>query len=318
MSLFLKAYHPKEFMVGVINNFGGFYRTEYYVHEARMAGANVHAPDINQSEYATSISDDDIYLGFDLIADLEQKVAESILKERIRNGVFENMNDFSRRVSISLEQINILIRIGAFRFTGRTKQQLLWDIHLLVNGKKTQPRKELFPVENKKYQLPELFHHAIDDAWDEMEILGFPLCSPFSLLKEKNISPLVAKDLPELLGKEIEIAGYYVTRKITSTSKGDEMMFGTFLDSEGYFIDTTHFPQVTKSFPFTGKGVYLIRGKVVEEFNFYSLEVTAMRRLEYLTRNDVVTTPTIVLNENEEKQNIPADNYLKSTTSTPG
>ena len=35
-SLYLKAHYPLEFMVGVINNFGGFYKTEFYFHEARM------------------------------------------------------------------------------------------------------------------------------------------------------------------------------------------------------------------------------------------------------------------------------------------
>ena len=33
-SLFLKAYYPREYMVATINNYGGFYRTELYVHEA--------------------------------------------------------------------------------------------------------------------------------------------------------------------------------------------------------------------------------------------------------------------------------------------
>ncbi len=287
MSMFLKAYYPKEFMVGVINNFGGFYSVEYYVHEARMTGAHIHAPDINRSEHITCIDGEDVFLGFGLIGELEEKVSERILSERKSNGAFQSLNDFAKRVNISLEQINILIRIGAFRFTGRTKQQLLWDIHLLVNGKKTHPRRELFPVENKSYQLPELFHHAIDDAWDEMEILGFPLCSPFTLLKEKNVSQLLAKDFPSLLGKEIEIAGYYVTRKVTRTIRGDAMMFGTFLDRDGYFFDTTHFPQVTKMFPFIGKGIYLMLGKVVEEYDFYSIDVTEIKRLEYLTRDDV-------------------------------
>ncbi|MEI7802603.1 MAG: DNA polymerase III subunit alpha, partial [Bacteroidota bacterium] len=239
MSLFLKTYYPKEFMVGVINNFGGFYRTEYYVHEARMSGAYIHAPDVNRSEHTTCIYGDEVFLGFIHIAELEEKTSSSILHERKLNGNFLSLNDFAKRVSISLEQINILIRVGAFRFTGRTKQQLLWDIHLLVNGKKTKPRKELFPVENKKYQLPELFHHAIDDAWDEMEILGFSLRSPFDLLKEKNASPLLAKDFSALLGKEIEIVGYYVTRKPTRTIRGELMMFGTFFDREGFFFDTT-------------------------------------------------------------------------------
>jgi DNA polymerase III alpha subunit len=43
-SLYLKTHYPLPFIVAVINNFGGFYRTEIYVHEARMAGATVHPP----------------------------------------------------------------------------------------------------------------------------------------------------------------------------------------------------------------------------------------------------------------------------------
>ncbi len=63
-SLFLKTYFPLEFMVAVINNFGGFYNTEYYVHEARMAGGMIHAPCVNRSRNLTHIEGRDIYLGF--------------------------------------------------------------------------------------------------------------------------------------------------------------------------------------------------------------------------------------------------------------
>ena len=76
-SLYLKAYFPKEFMVGVINNFGGFYRTENYIHEAKMSGANILAPCINKSEHLTSICEDDIYLGFIHLAELEKNAVEA-------------------------------------------------------------------------------------------------------------------------------------------------------------------------------------------------------------------------------------------------
>ena len=49
-SLYLKAHYPLEFMVAVANNFGGFYRTEFYLHEAKRAGATVEAPCVNTSE----------------------------------------------------------------------------------------------------------------------------------------------------------------------------------------------------------------------------------------------------------------------------
>jgi DNA polymerase-3 subunit alpha len=41
-SLYLKVYYPIEFMVAAINNGGGFYRTEVYVHECRMAYGKIH------------------------------------------------------------------------------------------------------------------------------------------------------------------------------------------------------------------------------------------------------------------------------------
>ena len=43
-SLFLRTYYPLEYMVAVLNNGGGFYRAESYIHEARMLGATIHTP----------------------------------------------------------------------------------------------------------------------------------------------------------------------------------------------------------------------------------------------------------------------------------
>ncbi|HAV30064.1 MAG TPA: hypothetical protein DCW93_09050, partial [Saprospirales bacterium] len=43
-SLYLKTYFPLEYMVAVLNNGGGFYSPELYVHEARILGGNIQAP----------------------------------------------------------------------------------------------------------------------------------------------------------------------------------------------------------------------------------------------------------------------------------
>ena len=284
-SLYLKAYYPKEFMVGVINNFGGFYRTEYYVHEARMAGANVLAPRVNKSEHFTIIQGDDIYLGFIHLSELEQQVSEAIVREKQEGGEFRNLEDFIKRVSISVEQLRILIRIGAFRFTQKTKKALLWDIYLYMgNKKKTEPNKELFETNAKPFELPQLDQNALDDAYDEIEILGFPLCSPFQLLKEQPSNTISASNLIEHAGKMVTMTGYLVTTKVTITVKGEVMLFGTFLDKDGYFFDTTHFPKVVKEFPFRGKGCYEIKGKVAEEFEFASIDVSSIEKLGVNTR----------------------------------
>ncbi len=62
------------------------------------------------------------------------------------------------------------------------------------------------------------------------------------------------------------------------------MMFGTFIDQRGSFFDTTHFPKVCADFPIRGKGCYLIKGKVAEEFGFYSVDVISPMLLENYPR----------------------------------
>src|SRR5207248_9084423 len=64
MSLYLKTYFPKEFMVAVINNFGGFYSRELYFLELLKTGGDINAPCVNNSDIYTSIKDSDVYTGF--------------------------------------------------------------------------------------------------------------------------------------------------------------------------------------------------------------------------------------------------------------
>ena len=73
--------------------------------------------------------------------------------------------------------------------------------------------------------------------------------------------------------------GYYVHKKNAITSRKEMMHFGTFLDIDGFFLDSVHFPQVAKKYPFRGRGIYKITGKVVEEFGYYSLEAQEMELL---------------------------------------
>lgn len=301
--MFLKTYFPLEYMVACVNNGGGFYAAEFYVHEARMCGGTIHAPDVNKSFYETSLYGKNIYAGFHLVHELEMLTVTNILKARAAEGQFVSLTDFMQRVEISLEQLRLLIRVNALRFTGRTKQQLLWDIHeIMGHDKKTNTEKQLFEAEHKHFVLPELHYSKIDDVWDEIELLGFPLCSPFDLIKQKtNVTEGIvihtAAELPAYCGEIISIAGYFVTRKPTRTKHGQPMAFGTFLDSKGQWIDTTHFPGVVKQYPFRGRGCYRITGKVVQEFGFYSIDVISLYLLEYKTRYAVVEEDKVHVNE---------------------
>ena len=110
-------------------------------------------------------------------------------------------------------------------------------------------------------------------------MLGFPLCNPFHLLEKKSSNNLRSNHLLGFKNKVITIEGYLVTTKNTATSNGKRMCFGTFLDRDGDFIDTVHFPPAASKFPFRGKGIYKITGKVLEDFDCVNIEVISMHRL---------------------------------------
>ncbi len=283
-SLYLKAYYPLEYMVATINNGGGFYRKEVYINEARLHGGTIEPPCINQSQWETTIEGKHIFLGINLLHELETRVAENFLKNRERYGPFEDLQNFVDRVEISLEQLILLIRIHAFRFTGKDKKELLWEAHFLLGGsKKFIPVSDLFRVKNPSYKLPDLEHEPHEDAYDEMELLGFPLSSPFELIPDKPTGITLAEQLPQSIGQNVRMLGYLVhTKNLNTRGKNSRhMQFGTFLDERGNFIDTVHFPQVAARYRFQGKGIYLLQGRVVEEFDFVSLEVTHMEKLPY-------------------------------------
>jgi DNA-directed DNA polymerase III PolC len=280
-SLYLKSHFPLEFMVAVINNFGGFYRTWVYVNEARRCGATINLPCINRSQLKTSIMGKDIYLGFIHISNLESKTISSILEERELRGPYKNLNNFVSRVPIGLEQLVILIRIGAFRFTGKGKKVLLWNAHMQLGQNTTVKReKSLFQLPEKKFSLPALEESAVEDVYDEIELLEFPVSlTAFDLLKTSFRGEVMAGDLMKHTGRNVRMVGNLVTIKNVRTVKKEWMHFAAFLDAEGEFFDTIHFPKSLKKYPFRGYGVYLILGKVEEELGFPSITVEKLAKL---------------------------------------
>ena len=99
----------------------------------------------------------------------------------------------------------------------------------------------------------------------------------------------LASDLPLLINQKVEIVGSLVHVKRTRTSNSKTMNFGVFIDFEGHWIDTVHFPEIAARFPFSGGGCYLIRGKVISEFGFLSIEASEIHRLPNINMEEPST-----------------------------
>ncbi len=289
-SLFLKAHWPLQYMAACINNFGGFYRTEFYVHEARMVGGRIEAPCLNRGgwEACVDAAQQRIYLGFNLVRGAQAQTVANVIEERDTHGAYQSLEDCIERNGIALEQCLILIRCGGFRFTGKDAKQLQWEAHFLLGQvRKGQEEATLFTPDISRFTLPEFEHNELEMAFDQIELFGFPLVSPFRLLTVESARQLEnavrSEALSDCIGKTVDVIGYLVTVKETQTARRERMAFGCFVDVEGQWIDTVHFPPSLKQYGFRGRGIYRIRGPVREEFNCLHVEALFMEKLAYIS-----------------------------------
>ncbi|MRX67147.1 DNA polymerase III, alpha subunit [Flavobacterium resistens] len=304
-SLYLKVNYPVEFMTAVINNQGGFYRTEVYVHEARMSGGTIHNPCVNKSEYQTTLYGTDIYLGFMHIQSLESKIAHLIEEDRNKKGDFNSLEDFINRIPIGIEGIKTLIFIDAFRFTGKTKNQLLVTASLLLNNFKPENRDlKLLQEPVKEYKLPKLERSVFEDAFDEIELLSFPVsCTVFDLLQTKHRGDIMAKDLVQYHKKQVRMLAYLISRKHVPTKKGT-MYFGTWIDHEGTYFDTAHFPDSLEKYPFQGGGCYLLLGNVEVDYHFPTITITKMAKMPFIPDPRYMDSKDQFRTQNQIKEDI--------------
>lgn len=286
MSLYLKTYYPREFMVAVINNFGGFYSTELYFIEVYKLGVCIEPPCINQSDEFTGISHDKVYVGLTHIKGLRKDLLEQIVEERSNRGAFLSFDDFIERTHAGITQLELLIHVGAFRFTGKSKKQLLWGAHSLARNKALQTGSAiaLFHEPVKTFRLPDLSDHPLDDIYDQIENLGFPLGNPFGLVADDPARYVAAKDLHQFENKVVTVLIYFIAHKYVPTKNGEEMYFGTFLDHNLDWVDTVHFPESAKKYPLDKSGFFRATGKVTLDFGVVSLEVSKMETVPYRAR----------------------------------
>lgn len=280
-SLYLKAHFPLEFQVAVINNFGGFYHSWVYFNEARRQGGFIHLPCVNYSQYNTSLIETTLYIGFVHVAGAEEKLIRQLIEERNKRGKYNDLHDFIDRVKPGMEQLILLIRTGAFGFTGQPKPGLLWEAHLYRKKSHTTDQPALlFKEQARQYQLPSLDTEPLEDAYDEIELIGFPVSmTDFDMLITKFRGEVHAEEMLQKSGQNKRMLGKLVTIKYVKTVRGELMHFGTFMDHKGELFDTVHFPPTLKQYPFQGAGMYLLLGKIVQEFGYPMLEVQKMARM---------------------------------------
>lgn len=136
---YLKANYPAEFMAAVLNNQNNIDKISFFMDECRRMEIPVLGPDINESDLNFAVNKKgEIRFGMSGMKGVGEKAVESIVEERIANGLFQDIYDFARRINpraVSKKVYENLVYGGAFDCFGFKRAQFFFKSEgSLYNG----------------------------------------------------------------------------------------------------------------------------------------------------------------------------------------
>jgi DNA polymerase III subunit alpha len=266
---YLKTHHPAEFLAAMCSAGAGFYHVSAYVEEAKRWGIAVRLPSVNHSrmEYTAEDGVDGkraLRVGLMQVKGLRMETITAILRAREEGGVFQSLEDFLRRVPVERDEIESLIKCGAFdevndEVCRMTRPELLWRWNLLqAAGKGAQPGAArlrsgqglVLPEKTERLLFAEASAtDAIGVALAEMQTPEYTLEQ--KLRYEREILEVCVSghpldflprngeawsdELPRLRGKRVTLCGWVVTYRHVGTKNYRNMMFVTLEDQRGVY-----------------------------------------------------------------------------------
>jgi DNA polymerase-3 subunit alpha len=143
---YLKTHHTAEFLAAMCSAGAGFYHVSAYVEEAKRWGIEVRLPSVNRSrmEYTAEGEGDEtnpiaggaptkaMRIGLMQVKGLRVETMVEIVRAREAGGAFRSLEDFLGRVPTEQDEIEALIKCGAFDDVCRmTRAAMLWQWNLL-------------------------------------------------------------------------------------------------------------------------------------------------------------------------------------------
>ncbi|MBT9391753.1 DNA polymerase III subunit alpha [Hymenobacter sp. NST-14] len=116
---YLKAHYPAEYMAAVLtNNMGDIKKVTFFIEEARKQGVAVLGPDVNESILKFNVNaQGQIRFGMAAMKGAGEAAVEDIVQERDKNGPYQDIFDFARRVNlraVNKKTFESMAQAGAF------------------------------------------------------------------------------------------------------------------------------------------------------------------------------------------------------------
>jgi DNA-directed DNA polymerase III PolC len=254
----LKRHHPAEFLAAVLTNGKGFYSKLVYSIECRRLGLGFRPPDVNRSQNHFFPEGNALRVPLFQIKGLSQR----LLQRWERGKPYESLRDFYVRTTPSTDEMDNLIRTGAFDAFGQSRTEQFWQFKELAQWPGIAGQ-GLLLAGDEKPTLPDVpleEPSLIERLKAEQDILGFPVTDhPLALFPDvcwDSYCPIV--NLKDHHGKRVSIAGMIIEDRIHRQEDGRPMKFISVCDATG-IIECELFADVYRRF-----GIETVRNPVIE------------------------------------------------------
>jgi DNA polymerase-3 subunit alpha len=125
---YLKAHYPAEYMAAVLsNNMSDIKQVAFFMEECKQMGVQVLGPDVNESDIKFSVNTQgEVRFGLSGIKGVGEKAVESIIEDRVTNGMYKDIYDFARRSNtrtVNKKAYESFVYSGAFDGFGHHRAQ---------------------------------------------------------------------------------------------------------------------------------------------------------------------------------------------------
>lgn len=259
----LKAHYPAAFMASVLSSdMDNTDKVVIFLDECKQMQLTVLTPNVNQSFYKFTVTDDDkILYGLGAIKGVGEAALELLIQEREANGAYQDLFDLCCRVDlrkVNRRVLEALIRAGAFDDLGPHRAALFVSLaSALKNAEQHKAnnlsgQNDLFAVMDENAQSTSA-DFVETKPWSQAQMLkgeketlgiylsGHPIDYYLKELQHITHGPLAS--LRASGDKSTIVAGYVVSVRKLLTKRGKKMAVISLEDHTGK-IDVTLFSEV--------------------------------------------------------------------------
>ena len=248
---YLKTHYTHQFFVASMSmELSNQKKLSEFYEELKRLNIQVIRPDINKS-FANFYSDgQNFYYALGAIKNVGYDAISNLINERIKNGKYKNLNDFTNRVNpkdINKLQLEGMVKAGVFDSINVNRQALFNSIpNIILKSKKNYENKSINQID--LFKINEEYENFLEDIkdWDvdikltkEFDTLGFyisdhPVKYYKSIFKQYNIISYVDfESKNDIISSNIACTVLKVQEK--KTQSGNSYGIIKFSDLSGVF-----------------------------------------------------------------------------------